>query len=38
MYYERIMPSKNEYCNLQKEFNKITITLKMIVGSIFYEN
>lgn len=38
MYYERIMPSKNEYCNLQKEFSKITITLKMIVGSIFYEN
>jgi hypothetical protein len=37
MYYERIMPSKNEYCNLQKEFNKITSTLKMI-GSIFYEN
>jgi hypothetical protein len=38
MYYERIMPSKYEYCNLQKEFSKITITLKMIVGSISHEN
>jgi hypothetical protein len=38
MYHERIMPSKNECCNLQKEFSKITITLEMIVGSIFYEN
>jgi hypothetical protein len=38
MYYERIMPSKNEYYNLQNKFSKITITLKMIVGSIFYEN